>query len=289
MTDAHHSANHPALIMAEVMDEIDASRAFVARDDSFDSAQALRVALRRLRSGLTLFRPMLPPDHNKALLDEARWLAVEVTRLRDFYLLWQDTLTPARVALPENDALRALEERVLARIKSERTQLRALLDGERVRDLMARGREMSDPDFWRPAAQSREKLESLCLETLELRLNQALKHGETLKRLDSQARDSFRKSLRKLRATAEFTQSMFASKKTKAFLKQLKKLLDSMVAARDASAVRDRLEDLMQDMEEGSAERHIAQELIKAKEAAVGLDHKRLQKLWRATVGLPLH
>ena len=34
--------------MAEVMDEIDAARAFVARDDSFDSAQALRVALRRL-------------------------------------------------------------------------------------------------------------------------------------------------------------------------------------------------------------------------------------------------
>lgn len=289
MTDAHSTAKHPAAIMAEVLDEIDAARAVVARDDSFDSAQALRVALRRLRSGLTLFRPMLPTEHNKALLEEARWLAAEVTRLRDLYLLWQDTLTPARVALPDNTALQSLEVRVLNRIEKERQQLRTLLESDRVQALIAQGNEMRDTEFWKPAAHSPEKLEDLCIETLDLRLSQALKHGETLKRLDSQARDSFRKSLRKLRATAEFTQSMFPSKKTKAFLKQLKKLLDSMVAARDASAVRDRLEDLMQDMEEGSAERHIAQELIKAKEAGVGLDHKRLQKLWRATVGLPLH
>ncbi|MFP3383277.1 CHAD domain-containing protein [Tritonibacter scottomollicae] len=289
MTDPHSPANHPASIMAEVMEEIDTARAFVARDDAFDSAQALRVALRRLRSGLTLFRPLLPPDHNKALLDDARWLSAEVTRLRDLYLLWQDTLTPARVALPDNTALQSLEVRALERINSERAALRELLEGERVVEMMARGRDMSDPEFWRPAAGSQEKLEALCHETLELRLNQALKHGETLKRLDSQARDSFRKSLRKLRATAEFTQVMFSSKKTKAFLKQLKKLLDSMVAARDASAVRDRLEDLMKDMDAASPEHHIANELIKAKEAGVGLDHKRLQKMWRATETLPLY
>ncbi|OIQ29207.1 MAG: hypothetical protein BM562_11650 [Alphaproteobacteria bacterium MedPE-SWcel] len=287
MTDALNPVKHPATIMAEVMDEIDSARAFVARDNAFDSAQQMRVALRRLRSALTLFRPLLPADHNKALLEDARWLSAQVTRLRDLYLLWQDTLTPARVALPDNAALQRLEEQVLARIDSERETLRQQLDSARVNELIARGRDLAQQEFWRPAAESREKLENLCHETLDLRLSQALKHGETLKRLDNHARDSFRKSLRKLRATAEFSQLMFASKKTKAFLKQLKKLLESMMAARDASAVRERLEDLMRDMEEGSAERHIAQELIKAKEAGVGLDHKRLQKLWRATVALP--
>ncbi|NIZ14959.1 CHAD domain-containing protein, partial [Phaeobacter sp. HF9A] len=204
MTNAHSSATHPAAIMAAVLDEIDTARAFVARDNAFDSAQALRVALRRLRSALTLFRPILPNDHNKALLEEARWLSAEVTRLRDFYLLWQDTLTPARVALPDNTALQALETRVLARIDQEREALRALLDGARVTEMTTRCREMTEPGFWRPAAGDQQKLEHLCHETLELRLNQALKHGETLKRLDSHARDSFRKSLRKLRATAEF-------------------------------------------------------------------------------------
>ncbi len=81
------------------MDEIDTARALVARDEVFDGTQALRIALRRLRSGLTLFSPMLPGEHNKALLEDARWLTIEVTRLRDLYLLWQDTLTPARAAL----------------------------------------------------------------------------------------------------------------------------------------------------------------------------------------------
>lgn len=289
MTDAKKPVRHPANIMAEVMDEIDAARAFVARDNSFDSAQALRVALRRLRSGLTLFSPMLPGEHNKALLEDARWLAVEVTRLRDLYLLWQDTLTPARVALPDNAALRALEERVLARIDTERGALRLTLESPRVQGMAARGREMADPAFWRPAAESRERLEALCHETLEARFNQVLKHGESLKRLDPQHRDSFRKSLRRLRATAEFSQILFASKQTRAFLKMLKKLLDSMIAARDASAVRDRLQELMREMEPGSSEHHIAQELIKAKEAGVGLDHRRLQRMWRATEALPLY
>lgn len=271
------------------MDEIDTARALMARDEVFDGAQALRIALRRLRSGLTLFSPMLPGEHNKALLEDARWLTIEVTRLRDLYLLWQDTLTPARAALPDNAALLALEERVLARLAREREGLRATLEGARVVAMLKHGHEMDDPAFWRVAAQSRERLEALCHETLEARLNQALKHGESLKRLDPQTRDSFRKSLRRLKATAEFSQILFASKKTKAFLKMLKKLLDSMIAARDASAVRDRLQELMREMEVGSAEHHIAHELIKAKEAGVGLDHKRLQRMWRATEALPLY
>lgn len=289
MTQAQSSVTHPAEIMAEVMAEIDTACAFVAQDDAFDSAQALRVALRRLRSGLTLFRPLLPADHDKTLLDEARWLSAEVTRLRDFYLLWQDTLTPARVALPDNAALQALEHRVLTRIGAERTALQNTLKSPRVAKLLSQGRALGDPASWRPNAQSPERISALCSEALELRLSQALRHGETLKRLDNASRDSFRKSLRKLRATAEFSQALCASKKTKAFLKHLKKLLDAMVAARDASAVRDRLLELMEDMApDASAERHIAQELIKAKEAGVGLDHKRLQRLWRATTGMPL-
>ena len=289
MTDTQSPATHPAKVMTDVMEEINSACAFVAREDGFDSAQALRVALRRLRSGLTLFRPLLPPEHNKALLEEARWLAVEVTRLRDLYLLSQDTLTPARVALPNNAALAALEERVLAATARERQSLTDLLDGARVAALLAAAAEMCDEAFWKPVTGDTARLETLCHDVMEVRLAQATKHGESLKRLDPQTRDSFRKALRKLRATAEYSQILFANKKTKAFLKQLKKLLDAMTAARDASAVRDTLEWLIADMEEGSAERHIAGELIRAKASGVTLDAKRLQKLWRATVVLPLY
>ena len=147
---------------------------------------------------------------------------------------------------------------------------------------------MTDEAFWKPVTGDGARLETLCHDVMELRLAQATKHGESLKRLDPQTRDSFRKALRKLRATAEFSQILFANKKTKAFLKQLKKLMDAMMAARDASAVRATLEALVAEMDDSNAsERHIAGELIKAKEAGVGLDSKRLQKLWRATIALP--
>lgn len=287
MTNLQTLTTHPAAIMAAVMEEIQNARNFALRDNAFDSAQELRVALRRLRSGLTLFRPLLPAEHDKTLLEEARWLSTEVTRLRDLHLLWQDTLTPARVALPNNTALETLETRVLDKIQSERNALCTVLEGKRFAAFTAAGKTLSDADYWRDTADNSTRVEALCHETLNQRLNQAIKHGDSLKRLDSNARDSFRKSLRKLRATAEFTQSMFANKKTKAFLKQLKKLLDSMVAARDATAVRATLEWLIKDMDETTAERQIAIELIKAKEAGVTLDNKRLQKLWRATIALP--
>lgn len=288
MTDAHSPATHPAEVMASVLQDVQTARDFVARDNAFESAQELRVALRRLRSGLTLFRPLLPPDHNRDLLEEARWLSVEVTRLRDLFLLSQDTLTPARVALPNNGPLAALEARVVQEIARERDLLRSTLEGARVEALLAATKEMTEPGFWKPVSGDSARLEALCHETMDLRLSQVIKHGETLKKLDVQTRDSFRKSLRKLRATAEFSQTLFANKKTKSFLKQLKKLMDSMVAARDASAVRSTLEHLAAQMGDDAAEeRHIARELIKAKEAGVGLDNKRLQKLWRATIALP--
>lgn len=289
MTDAQIPATHPAAVMAKVMVEIETSRANLVRENAFETAQDLRVSLRRLRSGLTLFRPLISPEHQKALLEDARWLAAEVTRLRDLYLLAQDTLTPARVALPNNSALEALENQVTATIHRERETLSQLFEEDRYKAMIATGNALGDPEIWRPGAADTQRVEALCQDTLATRLNQAIKYGESLKRLDPNSRDSFRKSLRKLRATAEFSQSMFANKKTKAFLKQLKKLLDSMVAARDASAVRDTLEWLVADMDADAPERHIAMELIKAKVSGVTLDNKRLQKQWRATIALPAY
>jgi CHAD domain-containing protein len=53
------------------------------RLDTDDAVHQLRVAARRLRSGLRTFRPLLDPEWSQRLSDELRWLGTSLGELRD--------------------------------------------------------------------------------------------------------------------------------------------------------------------------------------------------------------
>lgn len=76
-----------------------------ARADTPDSAHKMRVALRRLRSALATFRPVLDRESTDPLRDEIRWLARELGPVRDAEVLQHRLLVPARgEATGTNDA-----------------------------------------------------------------------------------------------------------------------------------------------------------------------------------------
>jgi CHAD domain-containing protein len=57
------------------------------RQDADDSVHQMRVAARRLRSGLRVFRPLLEPNWANALRDELAWVASGLGRLRESEVL----------------------------------------------------------------------------------------------------------------------------------------------------------------------------------------------------------
>lgn len=64
-----------------------------------DSVHQMRVAARRLRSGLKVFAPLVDPDWVARLRDELRWIASELGQVRDLEVL-EDRLLRDLAALP---------------------------------------------------------------------------------------------------------------------------------------------------------------------------------------------
>jgi CHAD domain-containing protein len=107
-----------------------------ARREMDDSVHQLRVAARRLRSGLRVFRPLLDQPWADQLRTELRWAASELGEFRDTEVLLE-RLVPGRpqAAEPGRDWLR---RQLTARLAGARDQVQELLGSERYIDLHER-------------------------------------------------------------------------------------------------------------------------------------------------------
>lgn len=89
-----------AAIGRHCLAQFDANLLPVLRDRDPEGVHQMRVALRRLRSAITLFAPMLDDSALNPLLDDLRWLGAPLGRRRDLDVFLTETLAPLR-RLPE--------------------------------------------------------------------------------------------------------------------------------------------------------------------------------------------
>ena len=74
----------------------------------------MRVALRRLRSALGLFRDLMPADQYDFLAGEVKWLAGELGNARNWDVFLADLLAPVEEALERDKPTEALHRAALA-------------------------------------------------------------------------------------------------------------------------------------------------------------------------------
>lgn len=85
-----------AAIARHCLAQFDANLLPALRDRDIEGVHQLRVSLRRLRSAVGLFRPMLNVAALDPLLQELRWLGAPLGRKRDLDVFLTETLTPLR-------------------------------------------------------------------------------------------------------------------------------------------------------------------------------------------------
>lgn len=108
------------------------------RRDLPDSVHQMRVAARRLRSGLKVFGPLLDPTWSAALRQELGWAAGELGRVRDTEVML-DRLVEHAEELPPADAelaIRVVRESLAAELASAREHALASLRSQRHQDLL---------------------------------------------------------------------------------------------------------------------------------------------------------
>ncbi len=207
-----------------------------------------RVALRRLRSALVTFKPILD-DRRVELGHELRWLAGELGQARDLDVLIGRT--------PDGP----VRSQLIATRGDIYDQAIATLESDRARALMIDLIEWIATGSWQDAPDEEDDMQTPLREfaarVLDRFRRRVKKAGKHLADLDDEARHELRKSAKKLRYAAEFFAALYTRKaerrRLRHFVASLEVLQDELGALNDMAHAPQVLQRLGLDAEESAS------------------------------------
>lgn len=213
--------------------------------DDPEGPHGARVALRRLRSVLWGFRPMLRERVALRKAHEARVLFRAIGRLRDADVL---ALDAARVAT-SSDAVAAARAADLAEAAAqERRDLRVALQRLDAAGFVHRSRRLwsGPPGRWcKRGAKGRKLRKGPVARPARTALRAAWRaacgHGRKLRRMPADERHGLRKDLKRLRYLSEFGAGLFPGATQNAFLRDLRALQEDLGILNDLETAASRL------------------------------------------------
>lgn len=234
-----------------------------------------RVALRRLRASLSVFRPVLPAEAAD-LAAELRWLMGETGPARDWDVFCGDTLPAVARATPAHPGLDWLATTAATQRAAAQARAAAALDSARtVRLLLELGRlavQLARPQA--PAGSAPASLRAFARRRLRRRAERALLGREALAALDDGGRHDWRISLKKLRYAAEFLAPALARRGGgKRWIAALSSLQDILGSLNDAATTHQLLAALPADSPAAEAGRALVHGYV------AGAAHARLEQL----------
>lgn len=220
MAPGSTTAESFAAIVAHCLRQFRLNEEMLRRDARPEVLHQARVALRRLRSALSIFRPVVADDEFARLREDCRWLAATLGEARDL-----DVLIGRCDAQPHAGRLGLARDRAYAAameaLASERSRW-LMIDLTRWAALGAWRMQPADPAL--PAAPA----ERFAAETLERLRRRVKRRGRDLAALGDEERHRVRIEAKKLRYAAGFFAGLFpgskAARRHKAFLAALEDL-----------------------------------------------------------------
>lgn len=211
-----------------------------------EALHQMRVALRRLRTAMKLFEPVVSDEAFVRLTAELKWLAGELDLGRDTDVLIEETFRPAARHLHQQAGMSGLGERLLkGRTKAY----------DRVIEMLAQPRHLNlvldtaawidcgrwaDPTDPRHGPLADRPIEATACEGLDKLRRQVKKRGKALERLDPERRHKLRIRAKRLRYGLEFFSGLYDRDKDrlKAMLEALKGLQEGLGVLNDLEVAR---------------------------------------------------
>lgn len=211
------------------------NEALLLQSGAVEPVHQARVALRRLRSAFSLFRPLFAGDDRAALLAaELRWLAGELGTIRDI-----DVLLPT-VEVEMRSSLAALRKQHFEHLVNLLASRRVRMLPIELAEWLAIGQWLSGPAD--PALRDRciAPFAGRRLDHLRRRIK---REGKSLASLDDEPRHEVRKDAKKLRYAAEFFVSLYPGRKPRRrldrLLRHVETLQDKLGRLNDAATAPD--------------------------------------------------
>ena len=233
-----------------------------ARDP--EGLHQIRVALRRVRSALALFKPALTLQARTDWNAELRWLLGPLGPARDLDVFATETMLPVREARPDDPALAMLAEIADdARWKAHH-RVRDTLGAERYGDLAFKFASWVACRGWRQGADidvllaQRRNIRDFAAEILTKRHRQVRKRGRSFAALEPVARHDLRILFKKLRYGTEFFASLFPGRGFDRFKASTARMQDLLGHMNDVTVAQQVIDDLLAGTEPGPRQRSAA-------------------------------
>lgn len=206
-------------ILWECIAHLQGNHDVVVFGNDVEGVHQMRVALRRMRSAMTIFAEHMPSaDDLKA---ELKWLATILGEARDLDVFLQETLPPMREQLA-HPGLEKLEKNANRARQAAHKAVSAALDSQRYQRLLLR------LGIWieqATAGTHATPLDEFASSILQKRHRRLRKHGKRWHEMSAEERHAARIAAKKLRYAAEFLSSLYPEEKTRPHLRRLTRLL----------------------------------------------------------------
>lgn len=210
-----------------------------AREGQIEGIHQMRVALRRLRSLLKIFRPLIPREASAELVAELRWINGFLGPARDWDVFLGEGLAPLFEHFPDKQGLRSLRAKSELIRSAHRQSLFRCLDEARYHRLIL------SLQGWFGCRSWRQNLSAIQLEALQqpvIEFATALlardhrrvrKRGKKFASLSMQERHALRIRIKELRYALEFFASLYHGERVAAYVKATAGLQDNLGVLND--------------------------------------------------------
>lgn len=209
-----------------------------------EGVHQMRVSVRRLRSSLNIFRPLMDAATFEWVADDLKWLGGRLGPARDWDVFLAETLESMVSFGIDEPSIRALREAAEGKRAAAYEQVRETLGSDRYAQLMFRlmaftalkGWRASPPDLDDPLLKPLGRAARKILRRQYARLMKAAKGLETQ---DIEARHQVRIRVKKLRYAVDFLRGVYRAEAAEGFLSALRRLQDEFGHINDlAEAIR---------------------------------------------------
>jgi CHAD domain-containing protein len=223
----HAEANRPAVL-----------------DGQMEGVHQMRVAFRRLRSGLKIFRPLIPREASASLVEDLRWLNGFLGPARDWDVFLEEGMAPVFAHFPRKRSLWLFRGRAGTLREHHHQTLRDALRQPHYPLLLQRFTDWLDRRAWRKdlSDEAREHLAEPVLNfatpLLERDHRRVVKRGEAFAELSAEERHALRIRIKELRYALDFFASLYPAPAVKMTLSALSSLQDCLGVMNDITVAR---------------------------------------------------
>ncbi|OIQ87789.1 inorganic triphosphatase [mine drainage metagenome] len=213
-------------IAQECLAQLQGNQEMVLHGQDAEGVHQMRIALRRLRSAVSIFGDSIDRKCALPLLAEIHWIDGVLGAARELDVFAAQTLPPMLLHLHGHPGLLQLRARADDARADAYAAVRAALPSPRYQHLLLALGAWLEGNRWHEPGSAEPDVLDIARNMLGKRHRQLLRHGRKLAKAQPEQRHAARIAAKKLRYTAEFFASLYPGKKTQPLLRPLTRLQD---------------------------------------------------------------